>query len=81
MQEKFPKDYEKFIRVVSLFEKKVTEICITNTGDNNLLYKQIELELKVKLKEAFAYIDQTTIDRLTEQVLADWILRCPINFE
>jgi len=36
MQEKFPKDYEKFIRVVSLFEKKVTEICVTNTGDNNL---------------------------------------------
>ena len=81
MQEKFPKDYEKFIRVVSLFEKKVTEICITNTGDNNLLYKQIEDNLKAKLKEAFGYIDQITIDRLTEQVLADWILRCPINFE
>jgi hypothetical protein len=81
MQEKFPRDYEKFIRVVSLFEKKVAEICIVNVGDNNLLYKQIEEELKGKLKEAFSYIDQITIDRLTEQVLADWILRCPINFE
>jgi len=81
MQEKFPKDFEKFIRVVSLFEKKVTDICITNTGDNNLLYKQIEDGLRNKLKEAFGYIDETTIDRLTEQVLADWILRCPINFE
>lgn len=81
MQEKFPKDYEKFIRVISLFEKKVSEMCITNTCDNNMLYKQIENELKSKLKEAFGYIDQITIDRLTEQVLADWILRCPINFE
>ena len=81
MQENYPKDYEKFMRVVSLYETKVTEICITNTSDNNLLYKQIEDELKVKLKEAFNYIDQITIDRLTEQVLADWILRCPINFE
>ena len=81
MQEKFPKDFEKFIRVVSLFEKKVTDICITNTGDNNLLYKQIEDGLRNKLKDAFGYIDETTIDRLTEQVLADWILRCPINFE
>ncbi|NVN96019.1 MAG: hypothetical protein HXX18_12125 [Bacteroidetes bacterium] len=81
MQEKFPKDYEKFMRVVSFFEQKVTELCITNTGDNNLLYRQIEVELKFKLKEAFNYIDQITIDRLTEQVLADWILRCPINFE
>lgn len=81
MQDKFPKDYEKFVRVVGLFEKKVDEYCIVNTGDNNLLYKEIEIELKVKLKEAFGYIDQITIDRLAEQVLADWILRCPINFE
>lgn len=81
MQEKFPNDYEKFIRVVSLFEKKLTEICIVNTDDNNTFYKQIENDLKSKLKEAFSYIDQTTIDRLTEQVLADWILRCPINFD
>lgn len=81
MQEKFPRDFEKFIRVVSLFEKKVVDICITNTGDNNLLYKQIEDDLKAKLREAFGYIDLITIDRLTEQVLADWILRCPINFE
>ncbi|SHM51806.1 hypothetical protein [Flavobacterium saccharophilum] len=81
MQEKFPTDYEKFVRVVSLFEKKLTEICIVNTEDNNTLYKQIENDLKVKLKEAFSYIDQITIDRLTEQVLADWILRCPINFD
>jgi hypothetical protein len=81
MQEKFPRDFEKFIRVVSLFEKKVTDNCITNTGDNNLLYHQIEVDLRNKLKDAFGYIDETTIDRLTEQVLADWILRCPINFE
>ena len=81
MREKFPQDYEKFVRVVSLFEKKVTEMCITNTSDNNTLYKLIESELKWKLKEAFNYIDQITIDKLTEQVLADWILRCPINFE
>jgi len=52
-----------------------------NTADNNIFYKQIEKDLKFKLKEAFSYIDQTTIDRLTEQVLADWILRCPINFD
>ncbi|MCC9043897.1 hypothetical protein LNQ81_14550 [Myroides sp. M-43] len=81
MQEKFPLDYEKFVRVISFFEKKLTEICIVNTEDNNTLYKKIENDLELKLKEAFSYIDQTTIDRLKEQVLADWILRCPINFD
>lgn len=81
MQERFPEDYEKFVRVVSIFEKKVVEMCITNIGDNITLYKQIEMDLKEKLKEAFSYIDMNTIDQLTEQVLADWIFRCPINFE
>jgi hypothetical protein len=81
IQDKFPKDYEKFIRVVSQYETKVVELCAANTGNNNDLYKKIGEELCTKLKEAFAYIDQVTIDRLTEQVMADWILRCPINFE
>jgi hypothetical protein len=81
MQEKFPLDYEKFIRVISLFETKVTEMCILNTADNNTLYKEIENNLNTKLREAFSYIDQVTLDRLSEQVLAEWILRCPINFE
>ncbi len=81
MQEKYPKDYEKFIRVVSLFERKVTEMCITNSEDNNNLYRQIEIELTARLTEAFCYIDQVVIHKLTEQVLAEWILRCPINFE
>lgn len=81
MEEKYPQDYEKFRRVVGLFERKVVEMCSTNDGDNNALYKRIEVELRQKLKEAFAYIDDETIDRLTEQVLADWLLRCPINFD
>lgn len=81
MQQKFPQEYEKFIRVVSDFEEKVEELCILNTNENNKLYKEIEETLNNKLREAFSYIDQNTLDRLTEQVLADWILRCPIKFE
>lgn len=81
MSEKFPVDYEKFVRVVAQFEGQVESMCITNTSDNNTLYKEIGDRLRANLKESFSYIDQLTIDRLTEQVLADWILRCPISFE
>lgn len=81
MQQKFPQEYEKFVRVVSDFEAKVEELCIVNIDENNKLYKEIEETLNYKLREAFSYIDQNTLDRLTEQVLADWILRCPIKFE
>ncbi|HEV7643739.1 MAG TPA: hypothetical protein VGO50_07295 [Pyrinomonadaceae bacterium] len=80
-QTNYPEDYEKFLRVISLYEKRVEEECITNTGDNNELYKRIGSDLRLKLKESFAYVDSIMIDQLAEQVLADWILRCPINFE
>lgn len=81
MATNFPEDYEKFLRVVGMYEKKVKELCVLNTGDNNLLYARIESELNTKLREAFGYIEQVTIDRLTEKVLANWILDCPINFD
>jgi hypothetical protein len=81
MSDKFPKDYEKFVRVVAQFEKKVEEMCIVNTKDNNELYEQIRVGLMASLQVAFPYMDELTIDRLKEQVLADWIMRCPINFE
>lgn len=81
MQERYPEDYEKFRRVIGLFERKVIELCSTNTGDNNILYRAIESELRQKLREAFPYIEEVTIEKLTEQVLSDWLMRCPINFE
>jgi hypothetical protein len=80
-KESFQDQYEKFIKVVSLFEKKVEERCAVNDGDNNRLYNEIEKDLKIKLKEAFEFLDDVMIDRLTYYVMSDWILRCPISFE
>ena len=74
-------DYEKFIRIISQFETKVKEKCVLSNLSNNLLYSEIESELKIKLKEAFSILDSTMIDRLSDYVMADWIIRCPIDFE
>lgn len=76
-----PTDYEKFMRIVGDYEKTVEEMCITNTEDNNTLYEKINRELKEKLKNSFSYLEEITLDKLTKGVMADWILRCPINFE
>lgn len=76
-----PIDYEKFLRIVSDYEKTVEEMCMTNTKDNNLLYDTIKCELKEKLKNNFSYLEDITIEKLTKGIVADWILRCPINFE
>jgi len=34
-----------------------------------------------KIKSNFPFLEETMIQNLCNQVLADWILRCPINFE
>lgn len=76
-----PNDYEKFLRLVGDYEKTVEEMCITNTDDNNLLYEKIKQELKERLTQSFPYIEDITLEKLMKGVVADWILRCPINFE
>jgi len=76
-----PNDYEKFLRLISDYEKTVEEMCITNTDDNNHLYERIKQDLKERLKQTFPYIEDITLEKLMKGVVADWILRCPINFE
>jgi hypothetical protein len=79
--EAYQSDYEKFQRIVGVFEKEVEERCMTNTQDNDILYNEIRSDLKVKLNQNFSYLADLTIDRLANRVMADWILRCPIDFE
>ena len=74
-------EYEKFLRIISDYEDTVEEMCIVNTDDNNKLYDTIKDELKKRIGNAFRTLDDLTIEKLTKGVLADWLLRCPINFE
>lgn len=79
--EKYQDQYEKFQKVVDQFEKRVEEKCAVADGNSNQLYYQIETELRDKIKSAFTFLDDLMIDRLTNRVMADWLLRCPISFE
>ncbi len=76
-----PNDYEEFLRLVSDYEKTVEEMCIIKTDENNLLYDRIKHELRERLKQTFPYLEDITLEKLMKGVVADWILRCPINFE
>lgn len=80
-KELIPTDYEKFMKIVSDYEDTVVSMCIRNKSDNNILYDNIIKELKTKLQENFGHLDSLAIDKITKYVVADWILRCPINFE
>lgn len=77
----YPDDYEKFIKIVSLVEEQVVEECMFPNSDNNKLYKRFAVLLNDKIKSSFPFIEDTMVQNLCNQVMADWILRCPINFE
>ena len=77
----YPEDFEKFIQIKSLVEDKVIEDSMFQVGDNNQRLKEIESDLSKRIKENFPFLDQIMIERLCNQVLSDWILRCPIDFE
>ena len=80
-QNEYPTEYEKFLAIVSLIENEVVEKCMFPTEDKNQLYFSFKELVESKLNQAFPKLDQEMIMNLTNQVLADWILRCPINFE
>ncbi len=80
-QEEYPLQYEKFLSIVSLIESEVIEKCMFPSGDKNALYFSFKELVEAKLKVAFPKLDQQMVIKLTNQILADWILRCPISFD
>jgi hypothetical protein len=76
-----PQDYDKFLILISQVETIVKEQCMFPSDDNNELYKSLRTLVDKKLRENFTYLDDTTIINLTNGVFADWLLRCPLDFE
>jgi len=80
-QNEYPTEYEKFLSIISLVENEVEEKCMFQVQDKNELYFGFKNLVEEKINIAFPKLEQEMIMNLTNQVLADWILRCPINFE
>jgi hypothetical protein len=80
-ENEYPEDYEKFIAIVSVVEKEVEEQCIIPNEDYDNLYKSFRILLEKRIQETYNNLDTEMIIKLTKRVMADWIFRCPINFE
>ena len=76
-----PHQYEKFEKIISDFERDVEELCMTNDDTNETLFKDVKQRLKAKITNNFSELSEATIDKLTNGVTADWILRCPLDFD
>ncbi|MCF7560194.1 hypothetical protein L3X39_06045 [Sabulilitoribacter multivorans] len=80
-KEDYPLDYENFLNITSVIESEIEERCITNTKEPSELYEEFRILLKGELQNSFKNLAPQMISKLTNWALADWIFRCPINFE
>lgn len=76
-----PEDYEKYLILISQIEKEVEEICMFPAEDNNKRYVELRDLVRGKLKENFGYLNDITLSNLTNGAVADWLIRCPLDFE
>lgn len=74
-------DYESFIRVRNLIEEEVSAACLFPIDNNNAKYEEFKNLVNTKLKLSFSSLEEEMLINLCNYVIADWILRCPINFE
>ena len=79
----FPEQYEKFLEMIDIIEEQVKDLCLFAPDNDNydLRYREIRSMVEEKVKSCFSTLDERTVMHLCEYVMADWILRCPINFE
>jgi hypothetical protein len=80
-EEDYPLGYENFLKITSVIESEIEERCITNIKEPSELYEDFRSLLKNELQNSFKNLAPQMILKLTNWALADWIFRCPINFE
>lgn len=80
-KEDYPLDYEAFLDITSVIESEIEERCISSNKEPSELYQEFRGILKSQLQNSFSNLAPQMILKLTNWALADWIFRCPINFE
>lgn len=75
-----PEQYEKFKEIIEREEEEVEENCLMPSSDFQRDYQNIKSSTKNVLSKAFSSLDELLITDLTNYVVADWVLRCPLNF-
>lgn len=80
-QNGFPSAYERFLAVISQLEDEVVERCLLPSEDYTQLYEDIKTLVISGISNSFVNLDNSMVRSLASRVMADWILRCPIEFE
>jgi len=77
----YDKQYERFIRVIKSLERKIQKESLFPVEDNLQKLKEIKSEVKATLDKEFPYfLSEGNKVELTESLVADWILKCSLDF-
>lgn len=79
-QNQTPKDFEKFEQIISQEEDDIQLSSMFPNGNHQQRYLEVKNKVEEKLISNFQNLHYTTIKDLSNYVIADWILRCPLNF-
>lgn len=81
LENSFQELYEKFLRTIDSYESEVEDKCLYPSEDNKQLFDEIKKELEELLEKEFGdTLSYNVIQDLKRQMIADWLMRCPIDF-
>ncbi len=75
-----PEDYERFIRIMEQQTGDVKDLSLSPSSDHNQRYIDVKKDIDGKVRQSFPNLDDPTIKDLSNYVIAEWILRCPLDF-
>lgn len=77
----FPEKYESFLRLIDRFETNLVEECALHDGDNKVLYRKVQQELKNTIDRELPKLGFNMRGSIGSKVFYGWILECPLDFE
>lgn len=77
----FDSQYEKFLRLISTMEREVKKQSTLPFEDNAKKVDEIRNMVKHKLDIEFPnFLSESNKEEIASAVVADWLMRCPLNF-
>lgn len=73
--------FEKFNAVMDILERNVSDLCAIPTNDPEGRYNEIKKMISDHIDKEFHFLSNKTRLNLSNRVISDWLLRCPLNFE
>jgi hypothetical protein len=75
-----PDQYERFVKIIKQETTDVEDLSVSPSGNHNQRYIDVKKDVESKISSSFPNLDEIMVTELSRYVIADWILRCPLDF-